>query len=162
MKPSGTQLDEPDRPAGLRHPHELGRGARLVGGEHRPEDREGGVERLVGERDLLGVAFTEIDADPLGSGALAAALEQGGDVVDAGHDAAEPGGGDRRVAAPARDVEHGRAGAQVRGVGQALGDGDDQGGDLGEVAARPRRLLTGLDGCQIERWCGGHGILAFL
>ena len=40
-----------------------------------------------------------------------------------GHDAAEPGGGDRHVAAAARDVEHGRARAQVGGVGQALGMG---------------------------------------
>jgi hypothetical protein len=70
------------------------------------------------------------------------ALEERGHVVDAGDDAAEPGGGERRIAAPTRHVEHGESCAQVGCVDQALGDVDDQSCDLGEVAAYPGLLAA--------------------
>jgi hypothetical protein len=128
----------------------------VVRSEHGTEDRDDRVEGRVGERNLLGVGLTQVESEPFGSRALATALEQGGHVVDAGDDGADACGGERCVAASGGDVEHGRAGTQIGLVDQALGDRHDQGRDLGEVAARPGRLLARLHRCQVESRWGGH------
>ena len=49
-----------------------------------------------------------------------------------------------------------RAGAQVGSVGELLGDGNDQGCDLGEVAAGPGRLLFHFHSRQIGGRHGAH------
>ena len=129
----------------------------MVGREHRPVDGNDAVERAIGERERLGVALDEADIESLGLRPLAPSVEQRRDVVDPHHAAAEAGGGDRGVPAPGRDVEHVRACPEVGGVAEALRHGDDQRGDLREVAARPRRLLPLLEGFQIERGAGERG-----
>jgi hypothetical protein len=52
------------------------------------------------------------------------------------------GSRDRRVAAPGCDVEHAPAGVEVGRVAELLGHEHDPRCDEGEVAARPRDLLT--------------------
>ena len=114
----------------------------MVGGEHRPEDRHRHVELTVGERQVLGVSLDELDAEALGRGAFAAALQQRRDVVGADHATpAAPRRGDRAVAAAAGDVEHPLVGNDVERVGEALGDGVDERRDHREVAFRPDPLL---------------------
>ena len=148
----GRPARERDRAAGPADPEQLGGRLRVVGGEHRAEDRRDGVEGGVRERQRLGVALEQLDVEALGGRALAAALEQGRDVVDADGRAAEPGRRDRGVAAAGGDVEHAPAGVQVGGVAQLLGDENDPGGDLVEIAARPGLLLALLDGAEVG--CG--------
>ena len=125
-------------------------GALVIGCEHRSVDARHRVEGSVGERQVLGVCLDELDFEALGPGTLAAAVEELGNVVGAGCPAAEARGRDRGVAAAGGHVEDAPAGPQVGGVDEALGHGDDRRGDLGEVAARPGRLLAGLDGGQIR------------
>ncbi len=148
MKPSGVQLASAIVPPGRVTRTSSAAARRWSGANIEPKTDTAASNDPSANGISSASPWQEVDADPLGRGALAAALEERGHVVDAGHVAAEAGGGDRRVAAPAGHVEHGRAGVQVRRVAQALGDGDDQGRDLGEVAARPGRLLAGLDGCR--------------
>ena len=137
MNPSGVQLARPIVPPG-RQTRSSSRGRlRVIGGEHGAEDRRDGIERAVGERQRLGVAFQELDREAFGLGAAAAALEESGDVVDADRSAAVARGCDRRIAAAGGDVEDAPAGVQVGGVAEVLGHEHDPGGDDGEVAARP-------------------------
>ena len=117
----------------------------MVRGEHRAEDRQGRVEARVREGNRLGVALEQGDAQALGLDAAAAAREQGRDVVDPDRVRAAAGGGDRRVAAAARDIEDAPAGLQVGRVAERVCDGLDQGRDGVEVAARPHLLLALLD-----------------
>ena len=156
MKPSGVQLASAIVPPGrvTRASSPAARG--WSGANIEPKTDRVASKDVVGERDLLRVAVAKVDGDPLGGGALAAALEERRHVVDAGHAAAETGGGDGGVAAAGRDVENGGARAQVGSVDQPLGDGDDQGCDLGEVAAGPGRLLAGLHSGEIGGGSGGH------
>ena len=161
-EPFGSPARERDRPAGTADTKELRGRAAVVRREHRPEHGEHGVERLVGERERLGVTLHELDLEPLCRGAFASSLEQGRDVVDSDDVRAETSCGDRRVAAPRRDVEDARAGAEVGHVGEALGDRDDQGGDLGVVAARPGGLLALPDGSEIRPGIGdGRHLCSF-
>jgi hypothetical protein len=136
---------ERDRAAGPADAQQLRRGPGLVRGEHAAEHGGDRVERIVRERQRLGIAFHEPDVEALGRRALASALEQGGYVVDADGRAAEPGGRDRGVGAARGDVEHAPAGVQVGGVAELLGHQHDQPSDDGEVAARPGLLLPLLD-----------------
>ena len=106
----GCPACERDCAAGARYADELRCCASMVGGEHRTEDREHSVERLIGEGDRFGVSLPEVEGDSLGCGALTSALEQCRDVVDPAHEAAEAGGGEGRVAASGRHVEHAPAG----------------------------------------------------
>jgi recombination protein RecR len=127
---------ERNRAAGPGHAYELGRCPLVVGGEHRADDRCRRVKGAVRKRELLHVPEPERDLEPLGGGALEAPVEERRNVVDRRHLAAEAGGGNRHVAAAAGDVEHARAGAEIRRVGEVLRDGDDQRRDLGVVPAR--------------------------
>ena len=136
-EPVGGPARQGDRPAGAADPGQLGRGPAVVGGEHRPVDREHGVEGGVRERKVFRVALDELDVEVFGRGAEAAALEQRRDVVDADGLAAPPCGRDRGVAAAGGDVEDAPPGLEVRGLAQVLGLEDDPRGDDGEVAARP-------------------------
>ena len=140
--PSGVQLAIPIRPPGLTTAQQLGGRLRLVGGEHRAEDRHRHVEARVLEGQVLGVGLDELDLEPLGRGTLAAALEQGRDVV--GADRVAPGAPrrrDRPVAAAAGDVEHPLAGNEVERLGEVLAGAVDDAGDHREVALRPDLLL---------------------
>jgi hypothetical protein len=123
----------------------------VVRSEHRSEYRDDRVERRVGKRQRLGVTFEQLDVEPFDGGALAAALEERGDVVDPDRGGAEPGRGDRGIAAAGGDVQHTRAGVQVGCVDEVLGDEHDPRGDGVEVAARPRLLLALLDRGEVGR-----------
>jgi tetratricopeptide (TPR) repeat protein len=149
----GRPARQGDRAAGPADPEQLGGRARVVGGEHRAEDRRDRVEGRVREGQRLGVALHELHGEALGGRALAAPLEQGRHVVDADRLAAVPGGRDGRVAAAGGDVEHAPAGPQVGRVAEVLGDEHDPRGHDREVAARPGRLLLLLDGAEV----GGGG-----
>ena len=150
-KPSGVHDASAMIAAGAGHADELGRGARLVGREHRAEDREHGVVLAVLARQRFGVGLGELDVQALGARSRAAAFEQRRNVVRAGHVAAAAGGGDRGVAGPAGHVEHARAGDEVGAVHEALGDDVDQGSDDAEVTAGPHGLLALLDRGEVER-----------
>jgi len=63
-----------------------------------PEGREHAVERIVGERQLLGVALDELDLDARGGGLLAPRVEQLRRQVEPGHLRAGPGRRQGRVA----------------------------------------------------------------
>ena len=138
MKPSGVQLASAIVPPGRVTRTSSAAARRWSGANIEPKTDRAAVERFVGERDLLGVAVAEIDVDPLGRGTLTAPLEERGHVVDPGHDAAEAGGGDRGVAAPAGNVEHARAGVQVGRVSKAFGDRHDRRRDLQRSRRSPR------------------------
>ena len=130
----------------------------MVGREHRPEDAEDGVERVVLDRQCLGVAVPELDVEPFCQGSAAAVLQQGGDVVDADGVGPGPGCGQGGVAVSAGHVEHAPAGTQVRALGELLAHQDDAGRDHGEVPAGPGLLLLRLDCRQIGSgwwltWC---------
>ena len=112
MKPSGVQLASAITPPGLQTRTSSRGCAPVVRREHRAEHRRHGVERRIRERERLGVAVRR-STQALGRGAMAAALEQGGHVVDADGDTAVPGRGDRGVAASGCDVEHMPAGPQI-------------------------------------------------
>ena len=100
------------------------------------------VEAAVLEGQVLGVGLDELDLEALGGRPLAAALEQGRDVV--GADRVAPGAPrrrDRAVAAAAGDVEHALVGDDVERLGEVLGALIDDAGDHREVALRPDLLL---------------------
>ena len=141
----GRPADVHDDAAGFADPEQLGRRAVVVGREHRPENRHDRVERVIRERERLGVAFDELDREAFGLGTHARSVEQRRNVVDADNVAADPRGRDRPVAGPRRDVEHAPAGLEVGGVDETLRDERHPGPDHGEVAARPGLLLLLLD-----------------
>jgi len=140
--PTGVQFGHPDAPAGLGHPQQLRRGFRLIGGEHRAEDRHRHIELAVVEGQVLGVGLDELDPEPLRRGAFPAPLQQRRHVVGA-DDAAPtaPRRRDRTVAAAAGDVEHPLVGDDVEPVREALGDRVDERRDHREVAFGPDPLL---------------------
>ena len=145
----GDPVGHPDPAAGLADAQQLGRGLLLVGREHRAEDRGDDVELAVAEGEVRGVALDELDVEPLGRCALAAALEQGRDEVDAHHVAPRaPRRRDRAVAAAAGDVENPLARNDVQRFDQFLGDHHHEPGDHREVALRPGLLLRLLDRLQ--------------
>ena len=121
--PSGTQFAIPIRPPGLQTRSSSAAAFSCSGGEHRAEDREDDVELGVAEGQVGGVALDELDVETLGGRALAPALEQGRDEVDA--DGVAPGpprGRERRVAAAAGDVEDPLAGNDSERFDQLLRD----------------------------------------
>jgi hypothetical protein len=129
----------------------LATGARhLVGGplvprsEHVPERGEDAVERIVRERQLLGISLDPFDIDAFSRGLLAATVEQLRNEVEAGHASAGASGGDGRVAGTAGDVEDVHAGLDS-------GARDDELADVGNVR-RKRRVVAG----------GPHRALALL
>lgn len=77
----GEPLHERDRSPRLGDADHLRRGLAMVGREHRPEDRQRGRERLVGGGKRFGVTLAEVDTHLLGRRALAAAVEEGGNVA---------------------------------------------------------------------------------
>ena len=150
----GRPAGERDRAAGPADAEQLGGRLLVVGSEHGAEHRRDGVEGRILERQRLGVALEQLDGEAFGVRPAAAALEQRRDVVDADGSAAVARRGDRGVAAAGGDVEDAPAGLEVGGVAEVLGDEHDPGGDDGEVAARPGRLLALLDGAEV----GGGGV----
>ena len=159
MKPSGVQLARPILPPRLHTRTSLGSGAVLVGREHHPEGGDDDVEAGVGKRQRLRIGLAELDAEPVGVGALAGALEQGRHVVGRDHLAPAPRGGKRDVAVAGSDVEHLLARAQVEGFAQLLADDLQGRADDGIVAGRPCSLLARLDRREIGP--GGCGALVY-
>ena len=94
----------------------------------------------------------------IGVGALAAALEECGDVVGR-HDLGEaPGGGQGRIAVAGGDVEDALVAAKVDRLAQALAHDLQRGAHDGIVAGAPGDLLAALDGGEVDDG-GGNGCL---
>jgi hypothetical protein len=146
----GGPVDHADAPARPADPQQLGGRALLVGGEHGPAGRQDHVEGGVGEGQGLGVALLEGRFQPFGLGPLAGALQQRGDVVDAGDLAEAAGGGQGGVAVAAGHVQHPFVGAQVDRLAQQLGDEWEPRADGGVVARGPGGLLALLDGGEVH------------
>ena len=155
MKPSGVQLTRPMVPPGRQTRTSSAAARSLVGGEHDAQGGKDGVEGGVGEGQGLGVALGEGDLQPLGRRPFPAALQQLGDVVDAGDLGAVAGRGQGGVAAAGGHVQDAVAGPQAGRLGQVLGHGHDPGGHGGVVAAGPHLLLARLDRGQVR--LGGLG-----
>ncbi len=139
MKLSGVQLARPIRPPGVQTRSELARRLLLVRREHHAEGGQHGVERAVGEGQLLGVGFLKRDEVPFGVRAPAARFEQRRDVVGGGHVAPPTRSGERGIAVARRNVEHARAGSQIERFAQRFSHDLQRGADDGVVAGRPRR-----------------------
>ena len=77
MKPSGRPVGETHLPAAPAHPDHLGRGALLVGREHRAEAGQHGIEALVGERQPVDIAVDDAHAHRFGFEPLPARVEPG-------------------------------------------------------------------------------------
>jgi len=73
--PPARERDRPARPQDAEH---LGCGARLIGGEHRAEDRDDGVEGLILGGQRLGVGLHELEIEPLHHGAHPRPLSKAG------------------------------------------------------------------------------------
>ena len=145
----GRPVGEPDLAARLADAEQFGGGLVLVGGEHHAEGRNHDVEARRRERQRLGVGLAENDVEPLGLGALAAALEQRRHVVGRGHVAPAARRGERDIAVAGGDVEHVAARAKVERLAQLLADDLQGGADHGVVAGRPGGLLAGLEGGEV-------------
>ena len=148
--PSGVQLAIPIRPPGLTTRSSSAAAFCWSGANIAPKIDIATSKLGVLEGKVLGVGLDELDLEPLGRRALAAALEQGRDVV--GADRAAPGPPrrrDRAVAAAAGDVEHPLAGDQLERLGEVLGGVVDEAGDHREVAFRPDLLLDLGYRCQV-------------
>jgi hypothetical protein len=135
-----------DRSAGPADAHELGSRLLVVWREHHTDARQHRIERSVREGQPLGVALGKHDAEALGGGALAAALEQPLDVIDAGHLAAAAGRRDRRVAVPVATSSTASPARSPAGLDEALRHQHDPRRDRAVVAAGPRPALALLDG----------------
>ena len=72
----GRPAQQPDRAAGAADAHELVRGGLVMGREHHADRGHDDVERLVLERQVLGVGLDPVELEALGLGAAAARLEQ--------------------------------------------------------------------------------------
>jgi hypothetical protein len=108
-----------DATTGAADAKHLGGDAGGVRREHAAEGREHGVEDAVVEGQRLGVRLEEGDAaQALRGCALAAALEELGNVVGRGDVAPAARRGERGVAVAGGDIEDALAGAQVGGFAE--------------------------------------------
>ena len=106
-----------------------------------PERREDAVERVVGERKLLGVRLDPFDLDPGRRGLPPPAFEQLGNEIEPGHLGAGARCGKRGVAGAASDVEHVHAARDGGAVDDVLADILDVLRQRSVVARRPDRAL---------------------
>jgi hypothetical protein len=83
-------------------------------------------------------------------GTRGAFLEQRRDVVGRRHHAAAARRGERRVAVAGGDVEDALVEAEVERFGELLADDLQGRADDGIVAARPGRLLAGLERGEVD------------
>jgi len=124
----------PDPPARAAGAQQLVRGSLMVGREHRAVGREHNVKLAVRERHLLCVSLDELDLEPFGRGALTAALEQLGDVVESDDRFPCPTcRRDRGVPGAAGDVEDPFSCAHVGSLGEQLGGEHHHAADHREV-----------------------------
>ena len=127
-------------PPGLVDPDELVGRALVVGREHHADGAQHDVERSCrGPGAASASPSTNVDVQVLGRGPLASLLEQVRRVVDAGRVREPAGGGERRVALPARDVEHALTRAYVGRLDELLGDDLQRVADARVVAGLPAR-----------------------
>ena len=75
MKPSGVQLEQPDRPTGAHGAHELVGRDLVVRREHHADAGHDGVELAVVEGQRLGVGHLPGDGQALRLGVLPAPVE---------------------------------------------------------------------------------------
>ena len=159
MNPFGRVGDEPDPAGGPADPDKLVRCLDLVRSEHRTEHGRDDVEARVVEGQGLRVSFDVVGDEALRGWSPPRPVEQRRDVVDTDDRAAAPSHGHRGVAAAGRDIEHVVGRMDVDGFDEELRDEQDLGADHVVVAARPGRLLAGLDGGEIGSGRDdGHGI----
>ena len=115
-------MASPILPPGFADAEHLGRRLVLVRREHDAKGRDHRIEAAVGERQRLGVGFPELDVQPLGHGAFAAAFEQRRYVIGRGHLAPPARRRQCRVAVAGRDIEHLAAGTQLHRLAQLFAD----------------------------------------
>jgi hypothetical protein len=115
----------------------------VVGGEHDADGRDGDVEAVVREGQLLGGGLDEVHVQPLSGRPLPCDVEQLGHVVDSGRPGTHPGGSDRGMAGAGGDVEHVLSGRDPRARHQGLVHRHGQRGDPVVVPRTPHLLLLG-------------------
>jgi hypothetical protein len=86
--------DDQDSPAGLRHPHHLAQGLRLVGYQHHAVLRAGDVEAVVGQVQVVTVQDPGVGVDALGRRPRPEAFDHRWGPVGGGDSGTESGGGD--------------------------------------------------------------------
>ena len=154
MKLSGVQLARPILPPG-RHTRIISSAACSWFGVNITPKVDSTTSKLASAKgSALGVGLAEHDRQALGLGALAAALEQGADIVGRHHLGEAARRGERRIAVAGGDVEHALAAAQVDCLAKHLADDLQRGADDRVVAGRPCALLAALHGSEIggRRW----------
>ena len=142
-------VGETDLAARPAHAHHLGRGLLLVGREHDAEGRDDRIEGVVGEGEGFRIGSAEIDLEPIGVGAFAAALEQRRYVVGRHYIAPAARRRERDIAIAGGDIEHHLARTEVERLAQRLADDLEGRADDCVVARRPGALLAGLQRAKI-------------
>ena len=149
MNPSGVQLARAIVPPGLQTRSSSAAACAWSGANMEPKTDVTASKEPSGKGSDSASPSKSSTERPSASARRRPLLEQRRHVVDADRGGAVPRRCDRGVAAAGGDVEHAPAGLQVGGVAEVLGDEHDAGGDDGEVAARPGRLLALLDGAEV-------------
>ena len=154
----GRPVGERDLAAGSHDAHDFASGPLLIRREHDAEGRQRDVERVVVERQTLGVALDELDLEPLGAGALGGAVQQ----LRARSRGRSPG--DQRRAAASVALPLPQATSRTRDPASRSTASHSDSPTIcsvvpmtDEVARGPHGLLAGLDGGKVE----GRGSLAF-
>ena len=133
FRPSGVQAHTAIAPPGRVDAHHLV-GRRLVArGEDAAKGRHHDVERVVGERQIRGVALDPLDLDPGLGGAAAARLEELRGDVGGGDPRPALGRPDRDVAVAGAYVEHVLTAMHVHALHELIGHGLDRGGNARPV-----------------------------
>ena len=145
MNPSGVQLARPIFPPGAQTRTSSAAACSWFGVNMTPKVDSDGVEGAVREGQGLGVGLAEGDVEAVGTGPLARAREERGNVVGRGDLAPSAGGRERCVAVAGGDVEHLLACAEVEGLAELLPDDLQGGADDRVVSGRPGRPLAVLD-----------------
>ena len=135
MKPSGVQFARPILPPDLQHTRSSSAAALSWSGVNITPKVETTTSKLSsGNGNASASASRNSTVQPLGRGALAAAIEQRRHVVGRGHVAPAARGRERHVAVAGRDVEHLAAGAKIERLAQLLADDLQGRADDGVVA----------------------------
>ena len=148
----GRPAEQPDRAARAAHAHELVGRLLVVRREHDADRRHDDVERLVLERQVLGVGLDPLELEALRLRAPATRLQQLRRQV-AGRDVrAALRGRDRGVAGAGGDVEDAHPGTDPARLDESRPDRQQERLDHGRVVTRgPHRAVAGLE-LGIRRW----------
>ena len=139
----------------LAHAHEIPDEIR-PGGEHRPDQADDEVERVVLVAQVLGVTLLELDRELLGLRTFARLLVEVVGQIDAGDLRARTRGWQRDLPGAARDVEHPDPGPEREAVEELERTRQQEGGEVAVVARFPDGLQAGLQGAHLRRHRRAH------